>query len=163
MTKKADFNAEEWSTVLQGPPIAGMMVISADRGGTLRESISMGKAYAEARQQGSSELLDAIVAARPELEQERFRSPEELRERGAESLRQAIELLEQKATPEEVSDYGRFILALADKVARAHKEGGVLGVGGKEVSEREQAVLDELAAVVMPGDETSGGSTAGPV
>jgi len=45
MTKKAEFNAEEWSVVLQGPPIAGMMVITAERGGTLRESVSMGKAY----------------------------------------------------------------------------------------------------------------------
>jgi hypothetical protein len=29
-------------------------------------------------------------------------------------------------------------------VAHAHKEGGVLGIGGKEVSAEEQAALDEL-------------------
>jgi hypothetical protein len=33
-------------------------------------------------------------------------------------------------------------------VAQAHKEGGVLGVGGKEVSDRERAVLDELAGML---------------
>jgi hypothetical protein len=34
---------------------------------------------------------------------------------------------------------------VADVVAHAAKEGGVLGIGGKEVSAEEQAVLDELA------------------
>jgi hypothetical protein len=28
MTKKADFNAEEWSLLLEAPPIAGMIVPS---------------------------------------------------------------------------------------------------------------------------------------
>ena len=63
MTKKADFSAEEWSLVLEGPPTAGLVVISAERGGTLRESVSMGQAYVEARRdEGPSELLDAIVS-----------------------------------------------------------------------------------------------------
>lgn len=43
MTPRADFNAEEWSTVVDGPLCAGMRVISADRGGTLRESLAMGR------------------------------------------------------------------------------------------------------------------------
>jgi hypothetical protein len=34
---------------------------------------------------------------------------------------------------------------VADVVAHAAKEGGVLGIGGKQVSEQEQAALDELA------------------
>lgn len=149
MTKKGDFNADEWSLVLQGPPTAGMMIATADRGGTIREAVSMGRAYADARQQqGASELLDEIVSANPEFEQGRFRSPEELRKQGAKRLREAIQVLEQKATPEEVSDYKQFILALADKVAHAHREGGILGIGGKEVSENEQTALDELAATV---------------
>jgi tRNA(Arg) A34 adenosine deaminase TadA len=43
------------------------MVIMAQRGGTFRETISIGKAYAEARERhGESELLDEIVAAKPE-------------------------------------------------------------------------------------------------
>jgi hypothetical protein len=45
-----------------------------------------------------------------------------------------------------VEAFKGFVLRVAETVARAHKEGGVLGIGGKEVSEREQAVLDDLAA-----------------
>ena len=43
MTKKADFNAEEWSVVVEGPVVAGMWVIAADRGGSIRESLAMGR------------------------------------------------------------------------------------------------------------------------
>jgi hypothetical protein len=63
-------------------------------------------------------------------------------------LRDAIGLLERKATREEVEAYRRFVLEVGDTVAHAHREGGFLGIGGKEVSEREQAVLDEVAALL---------------
>jgi hypothetical protein len=145
MTKKADFNAEEWSQVLEGPPIAGMIVITAQRGGTLRESISMGKAYTEAREQhGSSELLDEIVGANPEIDTKQFGSAEELRTQGLQHLRDAVALLESKASADEVEGYRGFVVTLAQRVAEAHKEGGFLGVGGKEVGEAEQAALEEI-------------------
>ena len=145
MTGKSDFNAEEWDKLVQAPALAALRVIHADRGGTLRESLSLARAYAEARQRGGGELLDAIVSSPPALDPSTARSPEQLAER---ALRDAIELLERKATPEEVEDYRRFVLAVADTVAHAHKEGGFLGIGGKEVSETEQAVLDQLAQTV---------------
>jgi hypothetical protein len=145
MTKKADFNAEEWSQILEAPPIAGMIVITAQRGGTLRETFSMGKAYTEAREQhGSSELLDEIVRANPEIDPKQFGSGEELREQGPQRLRDAVALLQSKATPDELEDYKSFVVSLAQRVAEAHKEGGFLGVGGKEVGEAEQAALEEV-------------------
>jgi hypothetical protein len=70
--------------------------------------------------------------------------PDELPER----IREAVTTLEQKATPEEAAEYRQFVLRVADVVAHAHKEGGVLGIGGKEVSEQEQAVLDDLASLL---------------
>ncbi len=149
MTTKAEFNAEEWSTVAEGPPIAGMIVITAQRGGTIRESIQLGKAYAEARrQQGASELLDAIVSEQPQVDKSRYGSQEELREKGVARLREAVELLDQKASPEEVEDYKRFIVGLAERAAAAHKEGGFLGVGGEEVSDAERAAIDEIRAAL---------------
>jgi len=67
MTAKADFTDEEWDLLLEAPPSAGMIVVTAQRGGSLRETIAMAKAYVEARQQhGESELLDDIVSAKPE-------------------------------------------------------------------------------------------------
>ena len=68
MTGKADFTEQEWELVLEGPPSAGMIVVTAARGGTIRETVAIAKAYVEARKQhGQSELLDEIVAAKPEI------------------------------------------------------------------------------------------------
>jgi hypothetical protein len=145
MTRKADFNAEEWSLVLEGPPVAGVLVMTAHRGGTFREAISMGKAYQEAQKEESAELVQEIVSARPDFDRDRYKTPEELRERGMTRIREAVNLLESKATAEEVSEYKQFVLDVANTVANAKKEGGVLGIGGKPVSEEEKRMLDEIA------------------
>ncbi len=145
MTGKADFSADEWEVVLKGPPSAGMIVVTAQRGGTFRESFSMAKAYAEARKQhGDSQLLDEIAATKPEIDRARYHSAEELKDHGLQHLREAVELLEQKATPEEVEEYRRFVLTLANRVADAHKE-GFLGLSGERVSEAERAAVAEIA------------------
>lgn len=141
MTSKTDFTEQEWDAVLEGPPSAGMIIVTASRGGTFRETIAIGKAYAEARKQhGASELLDEIVTAKPEVDHTRYKSVEELKEHALQHIRDAIEVLERKATPDEVEDYRRFVLALTEKVAEAHREHGTA------VSEPEQAAIEEITA-----------------
>ena len=125
MTTKAAFSPEEWKVVLEGPPAAGLIVITAAHGGTFRETIAMSKAYAEARaEHGESELLDEIVSAKPKVDHTRYHSAEELRDSGLGHLRDAMALLESKATAEERDDYRRFVLSLANKVAAAHGSTG---------------------------------------
>ena len=147
MTGKADFTPEEWDTVLKGPPSAGVIVLTAERGGTFRESFAMAKAYVEARQHhGESELLDEIVSAKPEVDRTRFHSVEEVKGHGLQTLRDAVSLLEQKAAPDEVEGYKRFVVSVADHVAKAHRE------HGQEVSEAEQAAIDEIARTLGSAD-----------
>jgi hypothetical protein len=148
MTSKADFAVEEWKLILEGPPSAGLIVVTAQRGGMLRETMAIGKVYAEARREhGESELLDEIVAAKPERDHTRYHSVEELKRAGLQHLRDAIELLERKATAEEVEEYRRFVLTLADKVAGAHREGGV------NVSDAERAAIEEIRAGLSGSEE----------
>jgi hypothetical protein len=147
MTGKTDFTQEEWELILEGPPSAGIIVVTAQRGGTFRESIAMAKAYVEARQHhGESELLDEIVAAKPERDHTRYHSAEELKQHGLQHLRDALALLERKARAEEVDDYRRFVLTLADKVANAHREHGV------SVSEAERAAIAEISAALRDAE-----------
>jgi hypothetical protein len=139
MTAKADFTPEEWKVVLEGPPSAGMFVITAQKGGMFRETLSMGKAYAEARQHhGQSELLDEIVAAKPEVDHTRYHSPEELRDHALGHLRDAVALLQSKADEQELADYRGFVVGLAERVANAHSE------GGQAVSDAERAAIDDI-------------------
>jgi hypothetical protein len=82
MTRRADFNAEEWSTVVNGPLYAGMRVISADRGGRLRETAAMGRVYQEARERhGESELLDDLIKSPPSSTQTSSAWPAEISRR----------------------------------------------------------------------------------
>jgi hypothetical protein len=139
MTSKTDFTAEEWLLILEAPPSAGLIVVTAQRGGSFRETIAMAKAYAEARQQhGKSELLDDIVAAKPERDHTHYHSFDELKEQGLRHIRDSVGLLKSKATPEEVEEYRRFIITLSQKVASAHRE------HGQDVSESEQAAIRDI-------------------
>ena len=143
MTSRAAFSPGEWKVVLEGPPSADMIVVTAARGGMIRESIAMSKAYADARaQHGDSELLDEIVAAKPETDHTRYHSAEELRDNGLQHLRDAVALLESKATAGEVGEYRRFVLALAGKVAAAHKE------QGQGVSPAEAEAIQDITAAL---------------
>ena len=143
MTTRAAFSPEEWKAVLEAPPTAGMIVITAARGGMIRESIAMSKAYAEARaRHGESELLDEIVAAKPELDHTRYHSAEELRDNGLGHLRDAVALIEAKATAGELDGYRRFVLALAGKVAAAHRE------EGQSVSPAEATAIQQIEAAL---------------
>jgi len=143
MTTKSDFSTEEWALILEGPPSAGMIVVTAQRGGTFRETIAMAKAYVEARKQhGESELLDEIVAAKPERDHTHYHSPEELKQHGLQHLRDSVALLEGKATPVEVDEYRRFIVTLSHAVASAHRE------HGQDVSETEQAAIDDITSAL---------------
>jgi hypothetical protein len=143
MTGSADFTAEEWDVVREGPTSAGMIVSTAQRGGTFREIIAMAKAYAEARKEhGESALLDELVSSKPEMDHTRAHSPEELKEHGLGRIREAIALVEQKATVEEVGDYRLFVISLANRVAGAKKE------GDGAVSEAETAAIAEITAAL---------------
>jgi hypothetical protein len=150
MTTKAAFSPEEWKLVLEGPTSAGLIVITAAHGGTFRETFAMSKAYVEARSEhGESELLDEIVATKPEMDHTRYHSPEELRQGGLQHLRDAVALVEGKATTEELEGYRRFTLTVAHKVADAHRE------GGQSESPPETEAIHEIAEALGATD-TSG-------
>lgn len=139
MTGKSDFSAEEWELVTEGPALAGFIVSSAHSGGTFRETFALAKVWAEARQHhGQSELLDAIVEAKPHVDRHRYHSPVELRDLGIERIKEASALVGQKATAEEADAYRGFVVTLAEHVAAAHKE------EGEQVSEAESAALDSI-------------------
>lgn len=141
VTNKSDFTEHEWEVVRDGPPIAGLIAATASSGGSFRESWAMAKSFAEARQDhGESELLDALVAEKPHAK--RYGSSQELEQQGLERLAEAIRLLEQKASADEVEAYRRFTLAVAEHVAEAHKEGGT------PISAQERQAIDTIAATV---------------
>ena len=152
MTRRADFNAEEWSTVVDGPLYAGLRVIAASRGGTLRETLAMGRVYQEARaRHGDSELLDELIQSPPSIDADSAKEVQgNIGELASQRLREAIGVLEPKSTPAETDSYKKFVMTVAQAVAGAHKEGGFLGIGGKQISDTENQALDEISTALGP-------------
>jgi hypothetical protein len=150
MTTKADFNAEEWTTLVEAPLLAGMSVLAAERGGTLKESVAVGRTYAEARQHhGESPLLDAIVASPPAMDPARLREGGgDVKQLATARLRDAAALIDSKASADEARAYKQFVVTVAEAVANAHREGGFAGIGGTPVSDNEQAALDTIRSTV---------------
>jgi hypothetical protein len=143
MTTKSAFSPADWTTVLEGPPTAGMIVVTAARGGMIRETVAMAQAYTDARgQHGESQLLDEIVAARPKMDHTRYHSPGELKEQGLAHLRAAAGLVQDTATSEELDDYRHFVVTLASKVAAAHRE------HGQSVSSAEAAAIQDITVAL---------------
>jgi hypothetical protein len=147
MTSKSDFTEQEWELLREGPPTAGVIVATSSKGGTFRESWALAKAFSEARKRhGESELLDALVAETPHAK--RYHSPQELEDQGLQRLGEAVRVLEQKASPQEVDAYRRFTLDVAEHVSEAHEEGGA------PVSAEEREALDKIEATMKAGERT---------
>jgi len=145
MTEKSEFDADEWERIATAPAIAAMYVITAERGGSLRETMALGKAYSEARKKSSgSPLLDEIVAGLGTVSPDRFGSQEEFRAAAVGTISEAKATLAAKADEDEVAAYREFILAAAQRVAEADKSGGFLGIGGERVTAAESAAIEEI-------------------
>jgi hypothetical protein len=152
MTRRADFNAEEWTTVVDGPIYAALRVIAASHGGRLRESLALSRTYQDTHaHHGDSELLDEIVKSPPAIDADELRHAQSnIAEIAARHLRDATAIVAAKATPAETNSYKTFVMTVAQAVASAHKEGGFLGIGGKQITDEENQALDEISSALGP-------------
>ena len=65
-----------------------------------------------------------------------------------EELRAVTALVGSKASAEEATAFGAWLLAAAQAAANAAKDGGFMGFHAQQVSDREQAMIDQVRAAV---------------
>jgi hypothetical protein len=160
MTVCADFEPDDWVRIIEGPALAGLHVLAVGSAAGVRERLSIGAAYAEARDhrwtlEGErwSELLAQILdePARVVLSRlgaaEAVGSPEVI-DPELERLRDTVAILDATATAEEALQYRRLVLGLAQRVADAHARSGFLGLGRRTASEAVLGAVDEVAAAL---------------
>ena len=75
------------------------------------------------------------------------RKPVSLQEKALESMKSAVGVLRAHGGPDDLLQYSDFVRSLAMRVARAAREGDVLGVGGELVSAGERRFLERLEAL----------------
>jgi hypothetical protein len=159
MTARADFTAEEWSLLRQAPVVAALLVAAADESGTTDELASIAHFYGQTRDHlwdahANVGFIDELIADGPDLDRSRFGSAQEginrpaVAEAAPSLLPQAVATLQSKGDAQALDHYRMFTMRLARRVAEAHREGGVLGIGGKPISGSEQAALDEIGRLL---------------
>lgn len=157
MTTKSDFTEDEWSRVVRAPLVAGMAISLADPGGPIEMAKESMATVKRATNPPSHEQLLAEVALEIQaMTQERHNplggfKPTAGQQPGVQvldELRAVQAIVADKATPDETAAFGRWLVDAAQAAANAAKEGGFMGFGAVQVSDREQAMLDQVRAAV---------------
>ncbi len=157
MTTQADYTAEEWTALVRSPFVAAMAITIADPGGPIeivKEAAAALRTVTEPVAD-QPELLTVVKAEIVARGQRRDNPVADFKPRGADAGQQVLEelrsvnsILAAKATPDEAAAFRAWLTHAAQEAANAAKEGGFLGIGAVQVSEREQHMLDELAKVL---------------
>ena len=163
LTTQAGFTTEEWTLLRTVPLFVAVGVSSADPSGILgsiKEAAAGMTGMIESLQQGTKiELLGAMLADKsmPGMPDPKTLFGEGNSEQKMANLksavlgriREAANLVNSKATPEEAMAYRQMIMSVSEKAANASKEGGFLGFGGVRVSNAEQSFLNEVKAALQ--------------
>jgi hypothetical protein len=158
MSSRADFTDDEWERLGRAPLVVAMAISIADPGGpieTLKESRAALKTVVEASRDGAFGSFVHEVAADAAARVQRRENPlgdfkpdrRDLRSDVLRELRAVNTLLIEKATPEELAEFREWLRTAAQRAALAAREGGFLGFGGEQVSEREQQMLETLGRI----------------
>lgn len=155
MTVKTDFTAEEWKQLLQAPCAAGIYIMMADPSfvvGCMKEALAVSGSILQKEKGNNSELLAALLAEFKQKEMVKQahlkfekKDVNSAKQTAFNALKQAAQILDQKATSEESAEIKAWLYELSVKAANAAKEGGFLGFGGTKVSENEKVALQRIA------------------
>jgi hypothetical protein len=156
MTQTTSFSDQEWALLGDAPMAAGAAVAMASAGGGRREASAMVSGWREAGERiAQSELMRAIVA---QLDPERRPGTggagyayASITDEAVDLCSRAVGLLQQRATPEELEEYRAFVINLAERVAWANSESGILGFGGAAMSSEERAMMGVIARALGYG------------
>ena len=156
MSTRTDYSEDEWTLLLRAPAMAGLAVVAAAPSGPIgifKELQTMGKWILDAGKtappgslvSGLVEDIRAIAERkRPAPKEERI-PPDQLRTKVQETLRSGVSILSAKATPTDAEAWKNWVLDTATNIAKAAKEGTVLGFGGTLVSDAERTALRDIA------------------
>ena len=158
VTTKDDFTEDEWARIVRAPMVAGIAISLADPGGPIEAAKESMATVRTATNPPSREQLLAEVALEIQAEVQQRHNPlkgfkptaagTSPGEQVLEELRAVGGIVSSKATAEEATAFGTWLVAAAQAAADAAREGGFMGFHAERVSEREEAMLDQVRDAV---------------
>lgn len=158
MSSKNDYTPAEWELLQRSILEAGAAMVALQTGGFVRESLAVFKTLEEARErypegsliaQLADEDTEPYAAAGIPAVPDQASYPENVKAMLS-MLRQAVSVLEQKGTAEELEHYRTLVVHVVEQVARASRTGSFLGIGGKPINEEEAALIAEIRTYLQP-------------
>lgn len=156
-TMAALFSSQEWELLRQAPVWVSAAVTAVSPSGTLG-IIKELNALAMAIQKvvvryPSNRLITALLddmslithKSQPVADITDQMSAQDAAGKAIELCRQAAELVEQKTTAQEAREYKEMVFFLANQIAESSKEGGLFGIGSKQVTDQEQSLLQQIS------------------
>ena len=163
MTTKTDFTPEAWQAILAAPGAIGTLVMNASfgLGDMIKEAGALSKQIdalvqqpgdlpllvalaADYKQQQEAEKAQAAKPATPATPAPEKQDPAAQKAQLLAGVQAAVAAVDATATPEEAAQLKQWLYGVGDAVAKAAKEGDFFGIGGKQVSDAEAAVLVEI-------------------
>jgi len=156
MTTKSDFTEDEWTRVRRAPLVAGLAISLADPGGPIEAAKeSMATLKNATNPPTREQLLSEVALDIQNMAQSRENPLKGFKPEGPtpgagvlEELRGVVAIVGTKASAEEKAAFGTWLVTAAQAAADAAKDGGFLGFGAQQVSDREQAMIDKVKAAV---------------
>jgi hypothetical protein len=147
MGGRADFTESEWMTMQRAVTSAGY-IVALSEGGTaadmLPEVLAITQLLSGAGRNHHNQLVRELASMahvqsgwRPEVK------AAEYERQSLAAIRTATDLVTKKAQGD-AKPFRDFVLELAEAAARAHKEGGIGGLGGTLVSPAEAAAIGRV-------------------
>ena len=147
---KAKYSSVQWENVRLAPVAAAHLVMMADKSGPIgaaKEISAAAGVIADVRKQAAptsvlSLAFETELSAEDLLKYAKDKSSAD----AIAIVRDAIEVVDRN-NPADGQNFRQLVADVANKVANASKEGGILGIGGTVVSEGEQKALDQINSV----------------
>jgi len=170
MSIKDEFTDEEWFLLSSTPAMVGAAMSSAAPSGvvgTIKEmTASMRASVQGLSDYPDSELISALLEraenwdeakekmedyrekAKARLETADIKSKHDLHAHVLADCEKAAQLVDAKCTATEAQMFREWTIKVANKVAEAAKEGGILGFGGERISPEESDMLRKVESAL---------------
>ena len=157
MTTKSDFTEEEWIRVRRAPFVAGMAISLADPGGPIELAKESAASLKSATNPPTREQLLAEIALDVQAMTQRRQNPlsgfkptnaATAGQQILEELQAVSAIVSSKAAADETAAFKQWLLTTAQAAADAAKEGGFMGFHATQVSQGEDAMLDQVRTAI---------------
>lgn len=164
MSAVSDYTQDEIEKLMAAPMLVAMYVMGSSLSGPIGLVKEMMSGVETAMNVAKNSAPDSVLHtlfSEANMKQQQDKMQQETKEStaGAQNMGEAkakmladvkgaVAIISSKGSSDEIVDYKKLIVQVAENVANAAKEGGFMGIGGTIVNEAEKTAISDIQAAV---------------